>query len=31
LNLGYQMFAGGGVANMLNDRDNARAFLKYAF
>ncbi|HSW13988.1 MAG TPA: DUF1302 family protein [Solimonas sp.] len=31
LNLGYQMFAGGGVANLLNDRDNARVFLKYAF
>lgn len=31
LNLGYQFFAGGGVANQLHDRDNARAFIKYAF
>ncbi|MGQ0620967.1 MAG: DUF1302 domain-containing protein [Panacagrimonas sp.] len=31
VNLGYQMFAGGGVANLLRDRDNARVFLKYQF
>lgn len=30
-NLGYQFFAGGGVANQLRDRDSARFFLKYAF
>ncbi|MGQ0700720.1 MAG: DUF1302 domain-containing protein [Panacagrimonas sp.] len=31
VNVGYQLFAGGGVANLLSDRDNARFFLKYAF
>lgn len=31
LNLGYQFFAGGGPANQLSDRDNARVYLKYAF
>lgn len=28
--LGYQVFAGGGQSNLLNDRDNARFFIKYA-
>lgn len=28
--LGYQVFAGGGVANLLHDRDNARLFVKYS-
>lgn len=31
VNVGYQVFAGGGVANLLKDRDNARFFLKYQF
>jgi hypothetical protein len=31
VNVGYQIFAGGGVANLLQDRDNARMFLKYQF
>jgi len=30
-NLGYQFFAGGGKANLLRDRDNVRAFVKYQF
>ncbi|MGH8454654.1 MAG: DUF1302 family protein, partial [Nevskiales bacterium] len=30
-NLGYQVFTGGGVANAFKDRDNTRAFVKYAF
>jgi hypothetical protein len=30
-NVGYQVFTGGGVANAFKDRDNARAFIKYAF
>jgi hypothetical protein len=28
-NLGYQIWAGGGEANQLRDRDNARFFIKY--
>lgn len=31
MNLGYRFIAGGGVANQLSDRDEARVFLKYAF
>lgn len=30
-NVGYRAIAGGGVANNLGDRDEARAFVKYAF
>lgn len=30
-NFGYRAVAGGGVANNLGDRDEARVFLKYAF
>ncbi|MGQ0618375.1 MAG: DUF1302 domain-containing protein [Panacagrimonas sp.] len=30
-NFGYRTVAGGGVANNLGDRDEARVFLKYAF
>jgi len=31
LNLGYGLIAGGGAANLLRDRDTARAFIKYQF
>lgn len=31
MNIGYRFFAGGGVANQLSDRDEARLFVKYAF
>ncbi|WP_428311835.1 DUF1302 domain-containing protein [Hydrocarboniphaga sp.] len=30
-NLGYQMWAGGGDANLFQDRDTARFFVKYSF
>ncbi|MGH8518086.1 MAG: DUF1302 family protein, partial [Panacagrimonas sp.] len=30
-NVGYRTVAGGGVANNLGDRDEARVYLKYAF
>jgi hypothetical protein len=30
-NLGYQWFTGGGDANLVADRDNARAYVKYQF
>jgi hypothetical protein len=30
-NLGYQWFTGGGAANLVADRDNARAFVKFQF
>jgi hypothetical protein len=30
-NAGYQFFGGGGKANLLRDRDNARFFVKYQF
>ena len=30
-NFGYRVVAGGGVANNLGDRDEARVYLKYAF
>jgi hypothetical protein len=30
-NLGYQWFTGGGAANLVSDRDNARAFVKLQF
>lgn len=30
-NFGYRTVAGGGIANNLGDRDEARAYLKYAF
>jgi len=30
-NLGYNLQTGGGKANMLRDRDSARAFIKYQF
>jgi hypothetical protein len=30
-NLGYQWFFGGGVRNLLADRDNLRVFMKYQF
>lgn len=30
-NLGYQLFAGGGVAHTMSDKDNARLFIKYSF
>jgi hypothetical protein len=31
VNLGYQMWAGGGDANLFNDRDTAKFFVKYSF
>ena len=31
LYVGYQWFTGGGAANLLRDRDSARAYIKYAF
>ncbi|NKF24533.1 DUF1302 domain-containing protein [Solimonas marina] len=31
MTLGYQMWAGGGDANLFQDRDSARLFLKYSF
>lgn len=31
LNIGYQMWAGGGDANLFHDRDTVRVFGKYAF
>ena len=31
VNVGYQLWAGGGDANLFNDRDTAKFFLKYSF
>ncbi|MDI3259009.1 MAG: DUF1302 family protein [Sinobacteraceae bacterium] len=31
VNLGYQLWAGGGDANLFNDRDTAKFFVKYSF
>ncbi len=31
LNIGYNLWAGGGKANLLRDRDTLRAFVKYQF
>lgn len=31
VNFGYQMWAGGGDANLFNDRDTAKFFVKYSF
>jgi hypothetical protein len=30
-NVGYQLIAGGGKANLLRDRDSTRFFVKYQF
>jgi hypothetical protein len=31
LNIGYQMWAGGGAANLFRDRDTIKVFAKYSF
>lgn len=31
MNVGYQLWAGGGDANLFNDRDTIKAFVKYSF
>ncbi|MDE0852937.1 MAG: DUF1302 family protein, partial [Nevskia sp.] len=31
VNVGYQLWAGGGDANLFNDRDTAKFFVKYSF